>query len=451
MAINNELRQLALLNPDLSLDYDEKAVLDFQKLIEQPKVNCGLSYMDALVNLGFVSRESASDKGHFRYYPHGALALSLISDFLEMQILEELNAYAVRTPFLFKIDDSGMSKQAGIFFDDRVYHAQPSTTHEDSFILRFNGDVGQFHMLKDAQLTEKQLPFRMYETVRGFRYTLSGELSGIRRGRTFTFPDIHSICANIEQATEEYRSYCNFQNKLNDIANLDLKFKFKTTREFFDRSQQLFRSILAENGSSALIEFFPTQRQYWSMKHIAYTGGEKLIHVQFDTDNTSNYGINYIGNDGKTNDCVIIHASIGSIEKWLVIAVENALRMEKPTLPTWLCPTQVRLIPIDNKRHLDYCAKLANQISEQKIRVDVDDRKYGLGQKIKSAEQNWIPYILVIGDKEMEGDSYQMRTREDIQPPVTRQELINEIKTKTFGKPFRPLAGLLLSKRPIFR
>jgi threonyl-tRNA synthetase len=123
-----------------------------------------------------------------------------------------------------------------------------------------------------------------------------------------------------------------------------------------------------------------------------------------------------------------------------------------PMLPLWLSPTQVRLIPISDK-FLDKMEELAKQMSSHCIRVDIDDSASTLQKKIREAEQEWIPYIIVVGEKEIESGKLSVRVRElkGQQQNITTEELIAKVTEKIAGKPYKPLPlPLLLSKRPQF-
>jgi len=133
-------------------------------------------------------------------------------------------------------------------------------------------------------------------------------------------------------------------------------------------------------------------------------------------------------------------------------AYREQLAGKAPMLPLWLSPTQVRLIPISDK-FLGKLEELATQISSRSIRVDIDDSSATLQKKIREAEQEWIPYIIVVGDKEIESSMLSVRDRElkGQQQNMTTEQLIEKVSQKIVGKPFKPLPlPMYLSKRPQF-
>ncbi len=146
----------------------------------------------------------------------------------------------------------------------------------------------------------------------------------------------------------------------------------------------------------------------------------------------------------------------GALERDIYALLEKAYREQMtgkaPMLPLWLSPTQVRLIPISDK-FLDKLEALAQQIAAHNIRVDIDDSSSTLQKKIREAEQEWVPYIIVVGDKEIESGTLSVRVREEKgkQETLTAEQLIAKVSEKIAGKPFKALPlPLYLSKRPQF-
>jgi len=154
---------------------------------------------------------------------------------------------------------------------------------------------------------------------------------------------------------------------------------------------------------------------------------------------------------------LILHCSpSGAIERDIYALLEKAYREQMagkaPMLPLWLSPTQVRLIPISDK-FLDMMDQLGAQISANCIRVDIDDSASTLQKKIRESEQEWVPYIIVVGDKEIESGMLSVREREfkGKQQNMTTEQLIAKVSEKIIGKPYKPLPlPMYLSKRPQF-
>jgi threonyl-tRNA synthetase len=156
----------------------------------------------------------------------------------------------------------------------------------------------------------------------------------------------------------------------------------------------------------------------------------------------------YTDADGKKKGCIICHSSIGSIERWIYVLLEEALKREKPALPFWLSPTQVRLIPV-SQTFVQDCEKMASDLD---ARVDIDDMDDKVGKKIRNAEMEWINMIIVIGDKEKASGMYPVRLRSGEQKMMTVEQLKAEIEELSKGYPKSKLPlPMHLSKRPVFR
>jgi threonyl-tRNA synthetase len=174
-------------------------------------------------------------------------------------------------------------------------------------------------------------------------------------------------------------------------------------------------------------------------------------------ENAKRYEITYVDERGEKQYPLILHCSpSGAIERDIYALLEKAYRQQMtgkaPMLPVWLSPTQVRLIPISDKFQ-DKVDQVAKQISQNCIRVDIDDSASTLQKKIREAEQEWIPYIIVVGEKEIESGTLSVREREvkGQQQTLTLEQLVEKVSEKIAGKPFKALPlPINLSKRPSF-
>jgi len=233
-----------------------------------------------------------------------------------------------------------------------------------------------------------------------------------------------------------------------------------TSKEFFEENKQFFMGLIKGKKKPALLCFYPPGKNYYWKVNIEYNIIDALDRVreigtvQIDVGNAERFKIAYTDEKGEKKHPIILHtAVIGGLERYLYSILDMAVKEEaakKPTmLPVWLCPTQLRIIPLSQDQ-LDYCKKLTHKFDN--VRVDVDDSDGTLGKKIRNAEQDWIPYIAVVGEKEVLADKVSVRVRKTgNQKEMTTDSLAEEIKARTKGYPFRELAlPKLLSKRPIF-
>jgi len=408
----------------------------------------------AMRRLELVDYEEASDAGNFRFYPKGALIFNLLKDWAEEIAVKRFGAMEIETPLLYDWAQPDIRAQ-GESFHERHYNVVAPNKNKE-LVLRFAGDFGLFRMMKDAQFSYRQLPVRIYEFSKSFRYERSGELAGLRRLRSFSMPDLHSFCADIQQGWEEYQELYHNYTDLADATGVEYAIAFRVVAAFYDDFKERIVTLLQYSKQPALVEVLSAMKHYWAIKHEFHgidtvDGTCQLSTVQLDVEDAERYGISYIDQNGQKRGCIICHSSIGSIERWLYCILEEALKSEIPAFPLWLSPTQLRIIPVAD-RHIAFAQNLADALSDAPMRVDIDDRKETVGKKVRQAEREWAPYYIVVGDRELQSDVLSLKSRS-----VTRVQslTVNEIKAiitdEIRDMPFRPLAEhQLLSKRPIF-
>ena len=473
-----------ILNPDgseIPLNINDKNILDSEILNKYPSLKKFIAFeefkvkegveppsVEAMRRLEIADHEENSDSGHLRLYPKGTLLYKLISDWAEEIALVKLKCMEIETPLIYNWNKPDIKGQGESFHerhytimvpDEKIKDASASIVFDRTkeFVLRVAGDFGLFSMIKDAKISYKQLPLRFYEYSKSFRYERSGELSGLRRLRAFTMPDIHSFCSNIEEGFDEYQELYRQYSDLADAINIEYAVVFRIVKEYYDKYKDKLVSLLKYSKKPALIESLSKMKHYWALKHefqgIDSVGGScQLSTVQLDVIDAERYGINFVNEKGEKEGCTICHSSVGTIERWMYLLLEEALKKEIPVLPLWLSTTQVRIIPVSEK-YTEYCMELMKNISSYKIRTDIDDRDFSMGKKIMFAEEEWVPYILVVGEKEKTSNLLSVRNRYQDRKTVnmTKDELVKEIFVQTKDLPFRNLnVADILSKRPIF-
>lgn len=405
--------------------------------------------------LELVDYEPASDVGHFRFYPNGALIKSLLEE-LAINLAQELKASRIETPVLYRADEPDISEQAAKFYQKDYKIKLPNR----SLLLRFAGDFGLFRMMRNTVMSYKQMPVRIFELSPSYRLEQSGECVGLKRLRAFTMPDLHCFCRDLEQGLKEYELLFRAYAKLVNAMDIDFVVAFRVVEDFYWKEKEFITKLLSSIKKPALVELLAERKHYWVMKHefqaIDSVGGNaQLSTVQLDLEDSERYGITYVDEKGEKKGCIILHSSMGSIERWIYAVLEEAAKKIKaglpPSLPLWLSPTQIRLIPVRD-RHLKHCLELSEKIEGGCIRVDIDDRGITVSKKIRDAEREWIPYIAVVGDQEINTGKLSVRIR-GLKEVKTQSvdELINEVQQKKAGMPHKPLAlPKLLSLRPIF-
>jgi threonyl-tRNA synthetase len=404
----------------------------------------------AMQKLELVDYEEASDRGHFRMYPKGHLVFTLLEKWAEQIATERIGAIQIDTPILYDWSLPDIRSQ-GMSFHERHYTIKTEENRE--FVLRFAGDFGLFRMMKGATLSYRNLPLRVYEFSKSFRLEQRGELTGLKRLRGFHMPDVHCFTKDLEDGWKEYMLLYKNYADLADATGVEYAVAFRIVKDFYDKYKQNLVELLKYSKKPALIEVLSEMKHYWAVKHefqgIDSVGGAvQLSTVQLDVMDAERYGIVYTDADGKKKGCIICHSSIGSIERWIYVLLEEALKHEKPSLPFWISPTQIRLIPV-GQDFIGDCEKLAPQLD---ARVDIDDMDDKVGKKIRNAEMEWINMIIVVGDKEKSSGLYPVRMRSGEQRTMTIDQLKVEIKklSETYPKARLPLP-VHLSKRPVFR
>ena len=423
-------------------------------------------HVNLMRRLELVDYEPASDPGNFRWYPKGRLVKSLMEQF----VTEKIIAYGgmeVETPIMYDLEHPALANYLHRF-PARQYILR---SDDKEFFLRFSACFGQFLMLHDAQISYRQLPLKIYELTRySFRREKSGELSGLRRLRGFTMPDVHAICADIDQAKEEFLK--RFQLSIETLEGFgltrdDYELAIRFTRDFYEENKDFIFSLVKKFGKPALAEMWNERFFYfvlkWEFNFVDNLDKASALSTdQIDIENAKRYEISYIDENGESRTPLILHCSpSGAIERDLYAMLEKAYREQKkgkpPMLPLWLSPTQVRVIPVTDK-FFSEAEKIAEEISSHSIRVDWDDRSLTMQRKIREAEMEWIPYIVVVGQREIESGVLSVRDRRISGAEkggairmMRIEELIDEIKRRTAGKPFKPLSlPMRLSRRPRF-
>jgi threonyl-tRNA synthetase len=394
--------------------------------------------------------ESAADVGHLKWFPKGRLIRDLISDYVYDLVVEN-GAMPIETPVMYDLSNDAIREHAEKF-GERQY----KIFTKKELMLRFACCFGAFRILSESFLTWKNLPARVYElSTYSFRFEKRGEVVGLKRLRGFTMPDWHTGCADMKQALEEFENQVNVCMKTGRDLDVDYEIMFRATEDFYSENKQWMNSVSERIGKPIVLELIPERKHYWvcKMDFAAIDALGRPIEnptVQIDVESGKRFGISYLGEDEKEHYPIILHCSpTGSIERVICSLLEKTaieLNEKLPSLPVWLSPTQLRIIPISEK-HIDYSNDLVNEFHRNNIRVDIDDRDDRIGKKIRNAGKDWIPYTIVIGDKELEkrssnlsNDKFQVSIRSSNEKlDLNVSELINEIKNQNKGLPFKKL------------
>jgi threonyl-tRNA synthetase len=420
-------------------------------------------HVPLMKRLEIADYEPGSDPGNLRWYPKGRLIKSLIERYVTERVIE-YGGMEVETPIMYDIEHPAIAHYLQRF-PARQYVL---CSDKRDFFLRFSACFGQFLMVHDAQFSYRQLPLRIYEMTKySFRREKSGELTGLRRLRCFTMPDCHAMVADLEQAKEEFLvrfklSMAILEKGLQLSKENDYELAIRVTKEFYEENKDFVVSLVKLFGKPVLVEMWEERFFYfvlkWEFNFVDNLNKASALSTdQIDIENARHYDMTYVDENGEKQYPLVLHCSpSGAIERDVYALLEKAhrdsLTGKAPILPLWLAPIQVRIVPVSEKFE-DDAEKLMKQIEDSSIRVDVDDRPLSLGKKVRAAEKEWVNYVIVIGEKEVGSDVLPVRDRKAGKKSrnMKLQELIDEIKAETAGKPFKSLAlPKLLSKRPQF-
>ncbi len=417
-------------------------------------------HVKLMKRLALADYEPSSDGGNMRYYPKGRLMKSLIETYVSSMV-HEYGGIEVETPVMY---DSNHPSIHSYFnrFPARQYSIQ---SDNKQLFLRFAACFGQFLMAKDFQISYKQLPLKLYELTRySFRREKSGELVGLRRLRAFSMPDCHAFCKDIEQAKEEFVK--RFELSLRVIEGLgispndDVDMVIRFTSDFYEQNKEFIKTFAARLKKPIIVEMWKEKFFYfivkWEFNFVDSLGKAAALSTdQIDVENGERYKIEFVDSDGEKKYPIILHNSpSGAVERVIFALLEkadkNGTAGKTPALPLWLSHTQVRIIPVASK-HTEFGEKIVGELNKNNIRADIDDRELSVGKKIRDAESEWIYYILVIGDKEVDGNELVVRERlSKSQYGIALDNLMKKIKQEISDKPYLPLnLPIYLSKRPL--
>ena len=393
---------------------------------------------------GLADYEPAADVGHLRWYPKGRLIRDLLADYV-YNLVTDRGAMPVETPIMYDLADDAIRVHAEKF-GERQYRMG---TKSKNLMLRYACCFGAFRILSDTFLTWKNLPLAIYElSTYSFRLEKRGEVVGLKRLRGFTMPDMHTVCSDVTQSMQEFDNQITMCAQTGDDLQINYEAIMRVTADFLEENKDWVYQAADKVGKPVILEILPKRKHYWICKMdfaaIDYLGRPiENPTIQIDVESGERFKITYINPEEEEKTPIIIHCSpTGSIERVIGSLLEKtAIQADQkpPMFPVWLSPTQVRILPIA-ERHLDFAMDLSEQLRNENIRVDVDDRQDTVGKKIRNAAGEWVPYVLVVGDKELESEKIMVNLRETKEKvSMDLQDLIIRIKDETKGMPYRKL------------
>ena len=458
-----------ILRPDGKMlpveEFNFKGRVDLEKFAryEISKVRASQQmppHVTLMKKLEIADYELGSDPGNIRWYPKGRLIKSLLEQFVGAK-MNEYGAMEVETPVMYDFHHPSLADYVNRF-PARQYLLK---SEDKELFLRFAACFGQFLMVHDAQFSYKHMPMKVYELTRySFRREKSGELVGLRRLRAFSMPDCHAFCTDMKQARKEFVTrfkMCMQILEETGIGKDDYEVGIRFTKNFYEENKRFIASLAKTLGKPVLVEMWSERFFYFVLKwDFNYVDNQDkaaaLSTDQIDVENAKRYDIKFVDEKGEKQYPLILHCSpSGAIERDVYALLEKAYKEQKrgrpPMLPFWLSPTQVRLIPISDS-FLRNVEKMAEGMEAHRVRVDIDDRALTLQKRVREAEMEWVPYIIVVGQKELESDELPVRDRASGKMRKLKlKEFMAETENMTSDKPFKPLPlPKYLSKRPQF-
>jgi threonyl-tRNA synthetase len=400
-----------------------------------------------------VDYEPASDAGNLRWYPKGLLIKRSLEQHITRMVMD-YGAMEVETPIMYDYAHPALSKYLHRF-PARQYVVK---SDEKEFFLRFAACFGQYMIQRDMVTSYRDLPVRLYElTHYSFRREQGGELAGLRRLRSFTMPDMHTLVRDVTMAKSEFLQQVSLCLRWLDDLGLECVPAIRFVRSFLDENPGFVEAVMATLRRPALVEIWDQRFFYFVAKfemNFIDTARKAacLSTVQIDVENTERFGITYVEDDGKRRHPLLMHTSVsGSVDRNVYALLESqAMRMargEKGFLPVWLAPIQIRVLPV-SESHLQGAIRLADRIP---FRVDVDDRDVKVGRRVRDSEKEWVPYALVVGERELGGAALTVRPRLGEQTTMPLDAFLERLAADTAGRPRLPAnTPRLLSKRPVF-
>lgn len=372
--------------------------------------------------------------------PKGAKIIQILQRFVEDE--EERRGYVLtKTPMMAKSD---LYKISGHWqhYKDGMFILGDEEKDEEVFALRPMTCPFQFMIYKASQKSYRDLPIRYGETSTLFRNESSGEMHGLIRVRQFTISEGHLVVTP-EQLEEEFRGVVSLIDYFMNVLGIegDISYQFskwdpEKTDKYIDNpeawadAEKQMKTIL-DHLEIDYVEAIGEAAFYGPKLDIQFKNvhgkEDTIITVQIDFSLAEKFEMIYIDKNGEKKNPYVIHrTSIGCYERTLAMLIEKYAGK----FPAWLAPIQVKLLPIAD-RHVDYAYQIKNRFAEKGIRVEIDSRVESIGYKIREARNQRNPYMLIIGDNEIENQTISVRSRDKGElGAVSVDDFLNELLTE---------------------
>ena len=372
--------------------------------------------------MGFFTTVDYIGQGLPILLPKGARVIQLLQRFVEDE--EQKRGWLLtKTPFMAKSDLYKISGHWDHYKDGMFILGDPDS-EDEVYALRPMTCPFQYQAYLNEQRSYRDLPLRYNETSTLFRNEASGEMHGLIRVRQFTISEGHLMCTP-EQLEEEFKRCVELATFMLKTVGLyeDVSYRFSQwdpndrekyigTEEDWNRVQDMMGRILDHLGINYKIGIgeaaFYGPKLDIQIKNV-FGKEDTLITIQIDPMIAEKFGMEYVDRDGvKKNPYIIHRTSIGCYERTLALLIEKYAG----AFPLWLAPTQVKVLAVAD-RHLDYAYEIKKQLDEAGMRVEVDSRSEKIGYKIREAQLEKVPYMIIVGDKDIEAGTISVRHRKE--------------------------------------
>lgn len=369
------------------------------------------------------------------FHPKGMILRNKLMDY-ERELFKEFGYVEIMTPVILS---KKLWLQSGHWdhYKENMYFTQ---IDEEDYAIKPMNCPGGILFFKTQQRSYRDLPMRVGEFGLVHRHELKGALHGLFRVRCFTQDDAH-IFMTQEQMKDEVIKCMAMYQKMYGVFGLEYHVELSTRPENSMGSDELW-----EISTNALREAIETAGVPYQINEGdgAFYGPKLDFHVQdslgrtwqcgtiqMDMQLPERFDVNYIGEDGEKHRAVMLHrAGYGSLERFIGILIEHYAG----AFPTWIAPVQAKIIPVTDK-NLEYAKSVAAAMSESDIRVEVEEANETLGYKIRKAQMEKVPYMIIVGDQEMKGHTISVRSRKNGDQgtqslPMFVANLIREVKER---------------------
>lgn len=380
--------------------------------------------------LDLFSISEEAGPGLVLWHPRGAVVRRVIEDFWKEEHIKR--GYAlVYTPHVAKID---LWKTSGHWELYRDYLYSPMDVEGQQYIIKPMNCPGHILIYKSKLRSYQELPIRYAELGTVYRYERSGVMFGLSRVRGFTQDDAHIFCSfdQLEDEVGGVLDLARFMMASFGFTNYKVLLstrpeKYAGTLDIWERATGILSQALAR--LKIAYEIDPGEGVFYGPKidikvEDALGRGWQGPTIQVDFNLPQRFNVTYVGQDGKEHLVAMVHRTVlGSLERFLALLLEHY----GGAFPVWLAPIQAVIIPVAD-RHLDYAHQLETELKSDGVRAKVDTRSERINLKIRQAQLDKIPYMLVVGDKEVAGNSISVRLRSGEQFSMSRDSFKESIR-----------------------